>query len=186
MTFDPEDAASGNSPSQPQDECESNWFLVYTKPRQEDVALLNLQRQGFHTYLPRYKSVKKASAGMPIVFEPLFPRYVFFRPASPAQSISSVRSTRGVVTIVSFGGEPALVRDEILRDIQQFERQRNEADLDHISPFQPGKEVRLRNSPLNGLTGLVKSVSSQRVAVLLELLGRQKEVAVGHHQLELA
>lgn len=161
------------------------WYLVYTKPKQESVALQNLQQQGFHAYLPLYKRIKKTSGNVQAGFEPMFARYVFFRPARSTQSISSATSTRGVTSLVKFGHEPATVKSDILRAIQAFERQRKEAEWSEVSPFQPGKEVRLRNSPLNGLAGLVKSVSSQRVAVLLELLGRPQLVSVDHHQLEL-
>ncbi|MDR3453499.1 MAG: transcriptional activator RfaH [Rhodoferax sp.] len=175
MSFEAGSAADSNG-----------WYLAYTKPKQENVALLNLQQQGFHAYLPLYKNFKKVPAGGQIGFEPMFARYVFFRPADATQSISSARSTRGVASIVSFGVGPAVVKTDTLRVIQAFENQRNAADLAELSPLRPGKQVRFRNSALNGLEGLVKSVSSKRVAVLLELLGQQQLVHVDHGQLELA
>ena len=174
MSFEADGATDGNG-----------WYLVYTRPRQENVALLNLQQQGFQAYLPLYKNLKNTLASGLIGFEPMFARYVFFRPASATQSISSARSTRGVASIVSFGYEPAVVKADTLRVIQEFENQRNAAGLAELSPLRPGKQVRFKNSALNGLEGLVKSVSSQRVAVLLELLGRQQLVSVDHGQLEL-
>jgi transcriptional antiterminator RfaH len=161
------------------------WYLVYTKPKQESIALLNLQQQGFHVYLPLYKRFKSSPTSGHLGFEAMFPRYVFFRPASAAQSISSARSTRGVTSIVRFGFEPAVVSDATVQAIQQFEQQRNNADLADISPLQPGTPVRFKNSALKGMQGLVKSVSSKRVAVLMELLGQDQLVHVNHSQLEL-
>jgi len=163
-----------------------NWYLVYTKPKQESIALLNLQQQGFHAYLPLYKNFKNTPASGFLGFEAMFPRYVFFRPAHDGQSISAARSTRGVVCLVKFGYEPAVVKDTTVQAIQQFEQQRNNADLGDISPMQPGTAVRFKNSALKGLQGLVKSVSTKRVAVLLELLGQDQMVHVDHSQLELA
>ena len=61
----------------------SNWYLVYTKPKQENIAYLNLQQQGFQAYLPLYKNLKNTLASGLIGFEPMFPRYVFFRPGPP-------------------------------------------------------------------------------------------------------
>jgi len=161
------------------------WYLVYTKPKQESVALQNLQQQGFHAYLPLYKRLKKAAASVQVGFEPMFARYVFFQPARSTQSISSATSTRGVTSLVRFGNEPALVKPGVLHVIQEFERRRNAADIAELSVLRPGKQVRLRNSALDGVEGLVKSVSSQRVAVLLELMGQPQLVNVEHHQLEL-
>lgn len=161
------------------------WYLVYTKPKQESIALLNLQQQGFHAYLPLYKNFKNSPGSSYLRFEVMFPRYVFFRPASAALSISAARSTRGVVSVVRFGFEPAVVTDATVQAIQQFEQQRNNADLADISPLQPGTPVRFKNTALKGIQGLVMTVSSKRVAVLLELLGQDQLVHADHGQLEL-
>lgn len=165
---------------------ESGWYVAYTQPKREQTALVNLEQQGFEAYLPQYKTFKKSPAGLLPVFGPMFPRYVFFRPGNAGQSISGARSTRGVSFILSFGFYPAVLKPEQLQAIQACEAERNQADLGDISPFQPGLQVRLRNCGLQGLEGLVQSVSAKRVTLLLELLGRKKEVSVEHCQLELA
>jgi transcriptional antiterminator RfaH len=162
------------------------WFLAYTHPRLEAVALQNLQQQGFDAYLPLYKKLKKTDAGMVATFEPMFARYVFFRPAHAAQSIAPVRSTRGVAQIVSFGHERATIRPDTLLAIRQIEQERNAVDVTVLSSLRPGCLVRFRSPAFIGLEGLVKTVSSQRVCVLLELMGRQQVVITDHHQLEAA
>lgn len=163
-----------------------NWYLAYTKPKQESIARLNLSNQGFDAYLPLYKAWKKTLDDGAMGFEPMFPRYVFFRPSSARQSLSTVRSTRGVQSIVSFGFEPATLKPELLDAIRVFENQRNHSGLEEVSPFQPGSRVRLRDPALRELEGTVHMVSSKRVAVLIEILGRQKLVSVEHRQLEMA
>ncbi|CAM3566421.1 transcriptional activator RfaH [Polaromonas hydrogenivorans] len=164
----------------------SSWYLTYTRPRLETVALQNLQQQGFDAYLPLYKCLKKTEAGTQAIFVPMFPRYVFFRPSHPAQSIAPVRSTRGVAQLVRFGNELASIRSEALDAIRQLEQQRNAADVAELSALRPGHAVRFHNPALNGLEGLVKSVSSLRVTVLLEFMGREQLVSVEHHQLKVA
>jgi transcriptional antiterminator RfaH len=164
----------------------SRWFLVYTRPALESVALQNLQQQGFEAYLPLYKRLKKADAGMAAVFEPMFPRYVFFRPSRAAQSIAPARSTRGVARLVSFGYEPATLSPDVLSAIQQIEHARSAADAADLSSLRPGHVVRFCNPAFQSLQGLVKAVSSRRVDVLLELMGRQQLVSVEHHQLKAA
>ena len=167
-------------------EIEPLWFLAYTRPRLETVALQNLQQQGFDAYLPFYKRLKKSSAGMQAIFEPMFPRYVFFKTSLQAQSIAPVRSTRGVAQVVSFGHEIATLGSRTLEAIRQMEQERNAADVADLSALRPGHVVRFCNPALSGLKGLVKSVSSRRVTVLLELMGRQQVVSVDHQQLEAA
>lgn len=171
----------------PDDELdELGWYVAYTQPKREQVAVANLIQQGFEAYLPQYKTFKKSPAGSLPVFGPMFPRYVFFRPGNTGQSMSGARSTRGVSFVLSFGLHPAVLKPEQLQAIQACESERNQAGLEEISPFQPGLRVRLRNCGLHGLEGLVKSVSAKRVTLLLELLGKQNTVCVEHHQLELS
>ncbi len=56
----------------------NDWYLAYTKPRQEEIARVNLEQQSFEAYLPLYKKFKKTELGPVSVFEPMFPRYIFF------------------------------------------------------------------------------------------------------------
>lgn len=162
-----------------------DWYLAYTKPRQEDIARVNLEQQGFDAYLPLYKKFKKTEQGPVSVFEPMFPRYIFFRPGKAGQSISVVRSTKGITTIVRFGFEPAVIDEELLRRIRQLEEDRNQATLLELSQLKPGQTVRLKHTALGDVEGLIQSVSSKRVAVLLEILGRPAVVQLEHHQVEV-
>jgi transcriptional antiterminator RfaH len=161
------------------------WYLAYTKPREERVAEVNLLQQGFEAYLPLYKKFKKTEQGPVALYEPMFPRYILFRPGKPEQSISVVRSTKGIATIVRFGFEPAMLQDDLVQRIRQLEQDRNHATLQELSNLKPGQTVRLKHTALSGVEGLIQSVSSKRVAVLLEILGRPTVVQLEHHQVEV-
>lgn len=160
------------------------WFLASTKPRLEKVALYNLEQQGFEAYLPLYKQYKKTADGPVETFEPMFPRYIFFRPTNDKQSISVVRSTKGISHLVRFGFEPASLDDELLQRIRQVEQLRNNASLLEISQLKAGQTVLFKNSVFSGLEGIVQKVSSKRVAVLLNILGQPTLVQVDHHHIE--
>lgn len=161
------------------------WYVVHTKVQQEDVAAENLARQGYKIYLPRIKVLKRSRRHrcQELQFEPLFPRYLFFQPSTRDHSIAPVRSTMGVTTIVRFGQALAVLRQQALRSIQDFEARQNAAGLDEISPFRTGESVSVVDGPLVGLEGLVSSVSQERVVVLMQLLGHETRVTLSHHQL---
>lgn len=169
------------------------WYVAYTRPQQESVAATHLREQGFQAYLPMFKvfvapGKRKATANTatnPIAYEPMFPRYCFFRPSNAKQSIATARSTRGVNSVVQFGSRFALLPSETVHVIQAREWERNRADPARIDPLQPGCHVRFRDPALNGLEALVQSVSAQRVMLLLEILGRPTRVKVAHDQVEL-
>ena len=172
--------------SDKQNPWQDKWLVAYTKPRLELVALQNLERQNFEAYLPRYKKFKNTEEGPVPVFEPMFQRYILFRPSKPEQSISAVRSTKGIATIVRFGFEPAQLEDELVQRIRQLEQDRNQATLQELSLLKVGQTVRLKHNALGGVEGLVHSVSSKRVAVLLEILGRPTLVQLAHHQVDVS
>jgi transcriptional antiterminator RfaH len=161
------------------------WFVAYTKPGQETVAQINAEQQGFQTYLPMYRTLKRKQAvEQPETHhEPMFPRYLFIKPSRSGQSLTTLRSTRGINAMVAFGNDLATLPESKLNAIREYEHSRNDAEPHTISAIQPGRRVRLANT---GLEGLVQSVSSKRVVVLLALLGRQQHVKVAHDQLELA
>ena len=94
-----------------------NWYLVHTKPRQEEMALRNLQVQNYECYLPTLPKEKISQQALTLVDQPLFPRYLFIRLGIDfkSQSWSPIRSTPGVSRLVRFGLEPAKVDDDLLR-----------------------------------------------------------------------
>ncbi|MBC7549030.1 MAG: hypothetical protein H7224_10405, partial [Polaromonas sp.] len=86
---------------------QASWYVAYTQPKSEKIAVDHLDRQGFQTYCPQYKAFKKTPAGSLCLMEVMFPRYVFFKPRDERLSISVARSTRGVSFVLSFGARPA-------------------------------------------------------------------------------
>lgn len=161
------------------------WLVAYTKPRQEQLALQNLERQNFEAYLPLYKKFKNTPTGAVPVFEPMFARYIFFRPGQADQSIETACSTKGVSHVVRFGSEPGVVSADMVATIQAFEASQNQASLADMSNFKAGQKVKLKHVALGNMEGLVQTVSSKRVAVLLEILGRPTLVQFDLHQLEI-
>lgn len=159
------------------------WYVAHTKPRQEHVAQEHLLRQGYDVYLPLLRVFKSVRNQQKTRFEPLFPRYIFFRPVDIQQSITPVRSTQGIAAIVRFGQIPAVLLPETLRNIQAFEASQNAASFEEISPLKPGKTAVVTEGPFAGLEGLVSMVSEQRVVVLMHLLGQQQRLKFSPHQL---
>jgi transcriptional antiterminator RfaH len=157
------------------------WYLAYTKPRQEHIAELNLRQQGFLTYLPLFKVLKRGAEAP--THEPMFPRYLLLRPAHPGQSLSTVRSTRGVAGLVRFGVEPGRVSDAAVEGIRAVEQARAQLDLAALTALRPGQGVVFVEGAFQGLGGLVTAVSARRVSVLLELLGRTAQVQVAPQHL---
>jgi transcriptional antiterminator RfaH len=77
-----------------------------------------------------------------------------------------------------------MVSSDMVATLKEFETSQNQATLQELSNFKAGQKVKLKHVALGALEGLVQSVSSKRVAVLLEILGRPTLVQLDHHQVE--
>src|SRR4029077_4445596 len=155
------------------------WYAVCCKPRQEAVAEENLQRQGFHVYLPRIRIRQRRRGQWIDAVEVLFPRYIFMRVNPLLHSTATVRSTRGVVGLVRFGGKPALVPDAIIEALLQREDAATGLHQDNRPPLSAGEPVKLVDGALARMEGIfTQHDGHKRVIVLLELLGKANRVTV--------
>ncbi|MFA6312415.1 MAG: transcription/translation regulatory transformer protein RfaH [Sterolibacterium sp.] len=155
------------------------WYAVCCKPRQEAVAEDNLLRQGFHVYLPRI-CIRQRRRGQWIdAVEVLFPRYIFIRVDPERRSTAKVRSTRGAVGLVRFGGQPAVVPDAVMDALRHREDAASGLHQDKRPLFSPGEVVKLVDGPLAGMEGVfTEQDGDKRVILLLELLGKANKVTV--------
>ena len=155
------------------------WYAVSCKPRQETIAEENLLRQGFHVYLPRIRIRQRRRGQWLDAIEVLFPRYIFIRLDPLQRSTAPVRSTRGVVGLVRFGGQPAVVPDGIMQALKQREDAASGMHEDKRPPFSAGEVVKIVDGPLAGMEGVfTQQDGEKRVIVLLELLGKANKVRV--------
>lgn len=154
------------------------WYVIYTKPRQEQRARLNLEQQGYECYLPLLTTEKLRQGVLTAVNEPVFARYLFIRlETSPSgKSWAPIRSTRGVSHLVTFGAEPAKVDArliEVLRSQNGRMRERPER------LFNEGDRVQIKEGPFAGLEAIYQMDDGEsRSMVLITLLSKPAELAV--------
>lgn len=137
-----------------------------------------LGNQGYETWLPFYAARRRRGDRWRTVRGPLFPGYAFVRPSRAEQGIGSIRSTIGVAYLVRFGNAPATLTQAVIDDLHAIEAQLGALAADPVAAFEAGAVVRVVSGPLAGLEGVVSHVAKDRVAVLLQLLGREKNVLI--------
>ena len=157
-----------------------NWFAVVTKPRQEQIALENLQRQDFKCFLPMAENpYQRRSKKQKKIIEPLFPRYLFLNAIADTQNLAPIRSTRGVLSMVRFGTELTVIADSIIQAIKN--RIQPDTGLITIKPIKikAGDKVKVFDGPLAGINGIVAETNSNnRALILMQLMGRPTKVKV--------
>ena len=147
-----------------------SWYLVHTKPRQEEIALANLERQGYDCYLPQMRIERIRRRKAEVATEPMFPRYLFIRLDSSDQgkSWSPIRSTLGVSQLVHFGARAAKVDDSLVDLLRQRERA-----LPTEAMFHSGDSVVIAGGPFAGIEAIYQTVDAERRAfILLEILAK--------------
>ncbi len=146
----------------------TGWHLVFTKPRKEFVAKLNLERQGFTVYLPVRRRYKRMNKSYYQTTEPLFARYLFLYINAKCNDTSKVRSTYGCNSLVKFGDHMAKIPDNLISSLKIQEKQ-DSLDINSLN-YESGVSVEIINGLLSGYKGLVLSKSSKhRINLLLTI-----------------
>ena len=160
------------------------WYIFVSKPRLEPYAASKLQEQGFDVFLPLLSSWSRRNGPWQLKQAVMFPRYGFVRPAHEQQAIGPARSTPGVSHLVKFGFVLGCMAHDKVQALHAIVAAK--AALPPSAPFEPGKHVVFRSGPLMGLTGIVSSVASERVQVMMSLLGKDHVVTPLLQDLALA
>lgn len=149
----------------------ADWYLVQCKVRQEERAEENLTRQGYPCLRPTFLRRKTVRGKLQTVAESLFPGYLFIQLSSGA-NWAPLRSTRGVLRVVSFGGTPLPIDDAIIRQLQVRAEQQDVA-----AELAPGQVVRIVDGPFAELEAIFLSMDGdERVVLLLNFLQREQKV----------
>ena len=160
-------------------EYSSRWLVVRTKPRQERVAVGHLAQREVTPYCPMFLQPPwhpRAPRG-PM---PLFAGYIFVR-CVPEVQLNAVRYCPGVLGLVSFDGEPALVDQSLIDAIRLREGDRGYALPEEMAEGIPkGATVRVMAGPLEGISGVFRGYlrGRERARVLMDFLRSRHEVEV--------
>jgi transcriptional antiterminator RfaH len=155
------------------------WYVVHSKPGEEQKALENLQKQGFECFLPMITLEKLVRRRIKLVTEPLFNRYLFVQTKSQNQNFSVIKSTLGVHRLVSFGPMPSQINDSLIETIRSLESLLG-SEINGSRPLiRSGDGVMLVEGPLKGIKGIFhESSGTKRAFVLIELLHKQHVIHV--------
>ncbi len=141
------------------------------------MATLVQREVGVEVYAPKIR-FRRSRAGRPIWWtEALFPGYVFAR-FDYFAAHRQIRALAGVSTVVRFGQEPARLSDEDMASLRAAIGPEGIVEIAGLA--EPASEVLIIEGPLRGMQVLVTRVlpARQRVAVLLEFLGQEREVEI--------
>ncbi len=159
------------------------WYAMKCKPNREKEVQRRLNDHGIEVFLP-WIHVRRRRHGRPQwVLVPLFPGYLFTR-LDLQVSGKAARYVPGVKDFLKFGSHVAEVSEPIIEQL----RERCPGGVAQIDPlrFRPGQAVRIQEGPFAGVEAIFERTlkDSERVAVLLEILGRQTKLELPAEAIE--
>ena len=158
------------------------WYAVQTKPRRENEVEKRLRDIDLEVLLPWIRLRRRIGSRFHWVLTPLFPRYLFCR-LDVLTMGKAARYTPGVRDFVKFGGQIAEIGEEVIQELLE----RCPGGVAKITPwsYRAGDPVLIREGPLSGLEAIFEREvkGSERVAVLLELLGRQTRLVLSREMI---
>lgn len=149
------------------------WYLIQCKSRQDERAQAHLQRQGYTCFRATCTRQHLFKGRLQTTCESLFPGYLFIQ-MSPQASWSPLRSTRGVLRVVTFGAYPLPVSDALVQALRARDHQALLAPL-----FTPGEPLHIDEGPLAGRDATFLALDGDaRVVVLMRFLHREQPISL--------
>lgn len=158
------------------------WYLAQCRPREEERALQNLSNQGIDAFYP-YAEVKKRLRNKLVSrVEALFPGYIFIRADLEVVSTTTISSTRGIRSLVRFGGGPCAVPAGLVYDLMAHCD--SDALREQLSDVpKAGDKVRIEQGPFSGLEAIyVEADGDSRAILLLTLLQKETRTSFANQE----
>jgi transcriptional antiterminator RfaH len=161
---------------------ERQWWVFYTKSRQEKALTRYLTTKQIPHYLPLYEKSSLIRGRRFTSLLPLFSNYVFLL-ADPDERIAALESNRVARTIEV----PDWRQMEFGSDLVQIQRLiESGVPLSIEARIQPGQRVRVRSGRLAGLEGMVtKRRGGSRLLIAVNYLQQGASIEIDDFSLEV-
>ena len=161
-----------------------SWYLIHTKPKQENTAKENLLRQDYSVYLPMSVIRRRRNGKSRRTVEALFPRYLFIQLDDSTDDWAPIRSTIGVSSLIRFGIEPAKIPQTLIDALIARENSEGIHELP-VKDFEQGQEVVISEGPFEGYEALFAThESKERVSLLLKIAGKTIKIRLKQDLIE--
>ncbi len=131
------------------------WVALYTNSRAEKKTAQTLQNAGYEVYLPLQRIRRQWSDRWKSVEVPLINSYIFAK--IRARDVAPVRTSAGVVCIVSWHGKPAVIPDREIDAIKRLMDAQAEIHVKNTSQLKRGAKVRILEGPFVNMEGMLVS-----------------------------
>jgi len=148
---------------------ELHWYALHVKPHKERAVYEQLIARDITAYYPHIQVKPKNPRSRKE--RPYFPGYLFVRINLVEYGVNALSWIPGSHRLVEFGGQPAVVPDQLLTQLQETIATQNETQYT-LNKFKKGDKIRIIGGPLDGYEAIFDThlADKDRVQVLLSFL----------------
>ncbi|OEF24009.1 transcription/translation regulatory transformer protein RfaH [Vibrio rumoiensis] len=159
-----------------------SWYLLYCKRGEQQRAKMHLENQSIECYYPEVEIEKMVRGKRKRVSEALFPSYIFIGlDTSIGPSFTTIRSTRGVMDFVRFGGQPHQVSESLITQLKECEL--GEQDCSQLP--QPGQSIQIKSGQFSGFEAIYQEPDGEKRSILLiTMINQQVTIKVDNTDVE--
>lgn len=159
------------------------WYIVQFKPNSHRIALRNLHRQGFKTFLPMHDVTRRTAIKFETVIKPLFAGYMFVACDPKEAPWRQINSTYGISRMLSFAGGPKPIPEALITGLRA--RCDSIGKIVPLENFEAGQSVEMHSGPFANFIATVDQIASDaRVWVLLDFMGKETRAQVDRQQIQ--
>ena len=153
------------------------WLIAQIKPYSYDLAIRNLERQGFETFVPKMKITIKEKIFFINKDVFVFPGYVFIGVDPLNSNWTKINSTYGISKLLSFNNKAS----EISHDLILALKNRYDENIEQTikENLKKGDIIKFNSGPFVDLIAGIEALDGKnRIWVLLEAMGQKMKVKI--------
>jgi len=165
------------------------WYVVHTYSGYENKVKTDLEKTiknreledyFFDIIVPMEEQIEIKDGTKKTNLKKVFPGYVLIKMIVTEETWYIVRNTRGATGFVGSGTEPIPLTDEEIRKMGLIEESAIKVD------YSVNDNVQILGGPLNGYTGIVQEINTEKnkVKVLVSMFGRETPVELEFSQIQ--
>jgi transcription elongation factor/antiterminator RfaH len=167
------------------------WYVIQTKPREEDRATFFLHEVGIEIYFPKMEictmtclraTHRQAGTKATMARKPLFPNYIFAH-FDAKEDLFKVSWTKGVQKVLPKSPNPIPLDEAVIESIKSLA---NKDGIVRKRGFKKHDRVRVIRGPMKDIVGIFENWASDkgRVRILLDLFNYQARLELHYSLIE--
>ena len=161
------------------------WFILQFKSNSHHLAVKNLNRQGFETFLPLHETTSRRLSQFINTSKPLFPGYMFIKFDRAESEWHKINSTYGVSRLITFNSILKSIPTAFVDNLMK--RYDSSGKLLPIKKLKKGDHVTVLKGPFaNFIATVEKYEADQRIWILMDLMGRKTKIITPSDNLTLS